>query len=107
MSGGGSPSDPSDAASGRSSGPTRRPAEPTAADARAARLHRRRPTPGGRVGDQVQPRRAPKPAARRRVICRREELIAPNPSPVMRAAAPLLLLLGRLAWRSCARRSRS
>ncbi len=33
---------------------------------------------------------------RRAVVLRRDELITPNESPVMRAAGPLLLLLGRL-----------
>ena len=37
------------------------------------------------------------PAERRRaVVLRRDELITPNESPLMRAAGPLLLLLGRL-----------
>jgi type VI secretion system protein ImpK len=98
MSGGGSPSDPFGRSertiirpnpAGRRAEPTRPATEP-APDPRSA--------PGGdEWATSPQPQSPPEPAeSRRPVVLRREELITPNQSPVMRAAAPLLLLLGRL-----------
>jgi len=103
MSDGGSPFDPF----GRSErtiirpNPAGRRVEPPAAPLAPAPPPP--PPPAAPSGDEwaltppPQVQRAPEPSERRRaVILRREELITPNESPVMRAAAPLLLLLGRL-----------
>jgi len=51
------------------------------------------PEPASPAG-QPQPARAH--AHEKALVLRREELITPNPNPLLRAAAPLLLLLGRL-----------
>jgi type VI secretion system protein ImpK len=107
MSGGGSPSDPF----GRNE---RTIIRPNPAGRRAEPLAPASPSPmpplpvspppvspqstGDEWATTSMPPRAAEPVEhhQRAVIIRREELITPNESPVMRAAGPLLLLLGRL-----------
>lgn len=53
-----------------------------------------RPNPAGRRPAQAEAAAAPEPA--REALAQSEALAAPNANPIMQAAAPLLLLLGRL-----------
>jgi type VI secretion system protein ImpK len=101
MTGGGSPSDPF----GRSErtiirpNPAGRRAEPQAMPATPAPAPPVPQTPGAdewAARSEGAPRGPERSARGRAVILQREALITPHPSPVMRAAAPLLLLLGRL-----------
>src|SRR5918995_2740065 len=101
MTGGGSPSDPF----GRSErtiirpNPAGRRVEPPAVPATPAPAPPVPPAPGAdewAARSEGAHRGPERPARGRAVILQREELITPHPSPVMRAAAPLLLLLGRL-----------
>jgi type VI secretion system protein ImpK len=60
-----------------------------------------RPNPGGRrpvaaPPQTAEPALAPGPAAPRQSVQQSSELAAPNDNPILRAAGPLLLLLGRL-----------
>lgn len=108
MSGPGSPSDPF----GRSNRTIIRPnpARPRIAPTPQApgapgHTQQAQPSPGvPGSGDEwansaAQPVRVPDPAPReqqRAAVLRREQLLTPNANPLLRAAAPLLLLLGRL-----------
>lgn len=86
---------------GRRPAPAAAPTPPPASPASPARTPAPAPAIAAPPGDDwvAAPEAAPRPAeapARRAVVLKRDIVVAPHENPIMRAAGPLLLLLGRL-----------